>query len=265
MKKTIFLILIELLAVGAFAAERVISLSPALTELIWQLGCGNRQIARSQVCDYPENVRALPVAGRFADPDVETILALKPTLLLTNDLINPGIIRIFRNAGIQTEMMQCRTIAEYRSCVEKTGALLNATQAARQELARIDAEQTAKHSALKLHVLWVVWDSPLMIAGKSSLPDELIRQAGAINVAGEVQHSYFKCSFDWLLERKIDVIVWMASPNGWMNHRFWSKLKAVQDNRILTDLDPDLVQRPGPRIFDGIRLLRKKLETLDEK
>ncbi len=261
MKRILFLILINFVF-AAVGNERVISLSPALTELVAHLGCEKMLIGRSDVCNYPATVRKLPVAGRFASPYTEKIIRLKPTLIITNDLINPNLIKTFADCNIKCKMMQCRNIAEYRSCVENLSRLLNAGENGKKELERIDKKLSTKRTPLKLNVLWVIWDSPLMVAGKKSLPDEMIRLAGAENVAANVDQAYFKCSYDWLLRQKIDVIIWSASSNGYKKHRFWSKLAAVKNKKIIHDLDPDITQRPGPRIFDGIELLRKKLEKM---
>ncbi len=261
MKKILFLILIN----GVFiltAEERIISLSPALTELVCYLGCEKQLIGRSDVCNFPETVREIPVAGRFADPDIERVLRMKPTLIITNDLINPNVITTFRKSGIKSAMLQCRNIAEYRSCVQKLSTLLNVQEAGQKELERIKKELEKKDNPLNCKVLWVIWDSPLMVAGKNSLPDELITLAGAQNVAGNVPQAYFKCSFDWLLRQQIDIIIWSASPEGYKRHRFWKKLPAVVNGKIVEKLNPDLIQRPGPRIFDGIKLLRKSLEAM---
>ena len=89
--------------------ERIISLSPALTELVFKLGKGQQLIARSEPCDYPPEVKKLPVAGRFADPDMERILTLRPTIVITNDLINPGVRTVMENAKIRCVQKQCRT------------------------------------------------------------------------------------------------------------------------------------------------------------
>lgn len=260
MKTILFLILIELTSLAA--AERIVSLSPALTELVCHLGCEKELIGRSDVCNYPESVKNIPVTGRFADPDVEKIISMKPTLLITNDLINPNLCKTFEKHGIKTLMLKCRNIREYRKCVQKLSAELHVQQAGKKELKRIDFEMAKKRKPLPLKVLWVIWDAPLMIAGKNSLPDEVIRLAGAQNVAANVPQAYFKCSFDWLLKQKTDVIIWSAAPNGWKRHRFWKKMKAVRENKLLTGLDPDLIQRPGPRIFEGIGLLRRELEKM---
>lgn len=261
MKTILFLILINSVFFAG-GSERVVSLSPALTELVCHLGCEKKLIGRSDVCNYPSSVRKIPTAGRFAAPNLEKIIQMKPELLITNDLINPNTAKTFEKHGIKTEILKCRNISEYRECVKKLSVLLNVQQAGEKELKRIDSEMNVKRKELPLKVLWVIWDSPLMIAGQNSLPDEVIRLSGAENVAGKVSHAYFKCSFDWLLKQKTDVIIWSASPDGWKKHRFWKKMKAVQQNKLIIDLDPDLLQRPGPRIFEGIRLLRERLEKM---
>lgn len=258
-KTILFLILINIYCLNA--AEKIISLSPALTELVCYLGCEKELIGRSDVCNYPESVTKLPIAGKFGIPNVERIISMKPTLVIANDLINPNIFKTFETCGIKTMMIQCRNIAEYRLCVQKISTAINAAEAGKKELKRIDAKIAEKRKPLNMKVLWVIWDSPLMVAGKNSLPDEMIYLAGAENVAANVPQAYFKCSFDWLAEQKIDAIIWSASPNGWKRKTF-RKLEVVKNNKIITDLNPDLTQRPGPRIFEGVELLRKKLEAL---
>ncbi|MBR1952959.1 MAG: ABC transporter substrate-binding protein [Lentisphaeria bacterium] len=246
-----------------FAGEgRIVSLSPALTELVCYLGCEKNLVGRSSVCSYPESVKKVAVAGRFAIPYTEKVISLKPDIVITNDLVNPNLVKTFAACRIRCEIMPCRSIAEYRKCVEKLSRLLKVETAGKRELDRIDKKLGQKIKKLNLSVLWVVWDSPLMVAGKNSLPDELLQMAGADNVAKSVPQPYFKCSLDWLLKQKIDVIVWTASPDGFRRKRFWKNLAAVKNNKIIHDLDHDLVQRPGPRIFDGIELLRKKLENM---
>ncbi len=260
MKKIIVFLL--LFGTAAAGEMRIVSLSPALTELVCHLGHGGELVGRSSACDFPQEIRQLPVAGNFADPDVERVLGLSPTLVLTNDFINPGVAVNFKRHGIRCERMQCRTLAEYRRCVETLGTLLRAGDAAGAEIAKIDAVLKNVPEKCSVKLLWVVWDAPLMIAGGGSLPDEVIRLAGAENIASGVPQAYFKCSFDWLFEQQPDAIVWTASPGGWKKHTFWKKLRAVRHGKIIADLDPDLLQRPGPRIFEGIATLRQKLEAL---
>ena len=126
---------------GLSAGEtRVVSLSPALTELICQLGQGDKLVGRSEVCNYPAEVRKLPVAGRYADPDVEKVLSLRPTLVVSNDLRSPGLERVLKERGVRLVVKQCRTVAEYREWVELLGRELACPEMASAELARFDRE-----------------------------------------------------------------------------------------------------------------------------
>ncbi len=250
---------------GTASEPRVVSLSPAMTELVFALGKGDTLVGRSEACDYPPEVRELPTAGAFGNPQLESLLRLKTQVMLTNALINPGVIKPLTKAGVQVLFLPCDSLEEYRVCVENVGRQLDANEEAAKETARIDELLAHPSAATGVRLLWVVWDSPLMVAGGGSFPDEVIRLAGGINVAGEIDQPYFRCSFDWLLRQPIDAIVWTAKPrNDLTEHRFWGKLFAVQQQRVWMNLNADALQRPGPRLFDGIAELHRKLKAVEE-
>ncbi|MDD3153936.1 MAG: helical backbone metal receptor [Victivallaceae bacterium] len=247
------------------SAHRVISLSPALTELVFHLGKGGLLVGRSSVCNYPPEAASIPVAGDYADPNVERCIALRPDRIITNDLINPQVGKTFEQAKIDFSLLKCANIDDYRACVVEIGRILDAEAEAKREVERIDGalRRFRNQPPLKKKVLYVVWDSPLMVAGPGSLPDEVLRLAGAENVASDKRiPRYFKCSFDWLLTRKIDAIVWTAPPRDLEKSLLWKHLEAVRRNHVIRGIHNDLVHRPGPRIFDGIEQLRKALERL---
>lgn len=237
-------------------AGRVISLSPAMTELICHLGKEDLLVGRSDVCDFPESVKKLPVAGNFAKPFLEKIISLKADLLITNDLINPGVAENLQRFGIRTLMLPCRNLDEYRKCVQILGRELQCASRAETEIARIDAFRRAVPEKLNLNVLWVIWDAPLMTPGKKSHLNEVITVAGAENVTGKVNADYLRPSFDDLLRRKIDVVIWSASGKKWKQRRVWQKFQAVRKNRVVDNIDQSVLLRPGPRMFEGIERLK---------
>lgn len=263
--KTLLVIIFTVLCLVAGAEEsklKVVSLAPSLTELIYQLGAGDCLIGRSEVCNYPAEAKNIPVMGRFAEPFTEKIIRAKPELVVTCDLLNPMVINNLKKAGIEVKKMQCRNIEDYKQCVSELGELLGRREAASAERERIESKlrEISAFKPLNLNVLWVIWDSPLMVGGRNSLPDSLLKLTRASNIAGESKEEYFKCSYDWLLEHQPDVIIWTEAVPELKNHRFWGKLKAVQQNRVIANLNPDLTLRPGPRLFDGIIQLRMELE-----
>ena len=253
---------------SAYSDElRVVSLSPSLTELVFQLGRGHLLVGRSSACDFPAEAVKLPVAGGFADPDPERVMKLKPGLVITNDLMKPGKGKLLVRAGIRLERMQCRNMAEYIRWTEMLGRLLDCREAAAAEIARVRKKmeklqiQAAK-IALKKKVCWVIWDSPLMIAGGGSLPETVIGYAGGINLAQGLQPEYIKASKDWLIRNQPDVIVWTCSRPLNKKDRFWKALKAVRNGAVIIAPDPSVLLRPGPRLPEGIGWLKNELEKI---
>ena len=244
---------------------RVVSLSPSLTELVFQLGQGDVLVGRCSACDYPGEVTALPVAGGFADPDLERVLKLKPDLVLTNDLVRPGAEKVLSRAGIRLVRMQCRDLTEYIRWVEELGKLLNCPESAAAEIDRVKKRlETFRRQAEKISpkktVCWAIWDSPLMIAGAGSLPETLIGYAGAVNLASGLHPEYIKASRDWLLKNQPDILVWTCSRPLNRKDPFWRSLEAVRRGRVVFAPDSSLLLRPGPRLPDGIDFLKRELE-----
>ena len=134
-----FLLLLAVCLLAACSGEKeaapggVVSLSPALTELICQLGREERLIARSTACDWPESVKSLPTAGDFAEPELERILAMKPALVVSNEFVNPKDADALRQAGIAVELHPCDGFNDYREWVALMGRLLDCpSEAARR-------------------------------------------------------------------------------------------------------------------------------------
>lgn len=266
-----------LLALGwemaaAEVGKKVISLAPAITETVILLGRGDALIGRSSVCLEPaEAVANIPVMGDFARPEVEKIIRAKPDYLLLNDMENPAAIRTFEGFDIKVINKQCRSIDDYIEWVMILGDILNANHAAVAEikrakaaLAELEREQTPQRKT----ALWVIWDAPLMVAGKGSLPDEVMRLSNLDNVAKDVTPEYFKASFEWLLRQQPDIIIWP----GVTDQKYaelkktpgWSHLEALKHDRFIRNIAPERLQIPGPSIFDGIRQLKQQVKALGE-
>ena len=274
--RRLFLFLFVLLAVlglSACSGEKksapggVISLSPALTELVCHLGREDRLAARSTACDWPESVKNLPTAGNFAEPELERILAMKPALVVSNMFVNPKDADALRRAGIAVELHPCDSFADYREWVELMGRLLDCPDEAAAELKRADAriaefEAELEHSGRKpLRALYVIWDSPLLTAGADTLPDALGRLAGLENIV-KTEKGYPSISLEFVLKEDPDVIVWFAHGKDWKSNPSWSGIRAVRTEHVLVPRDDSALLRPGPRMFDGIADLKSDLEKM---
>ena len=268
-----FLFLLAILCLAACSDERksapggVISLSPALTELICHLGQGDCLIARSTACDRPESVKSLPTAGDFAEPELERILAMKPALVVSNEFVNPKDADALRQAGIKVELHPCDNFADYREWVALMGRLLDCPREAESELNRAAARIAAFEADLKaaerkpLRALYVIWDSPLLTAGADSLPDAVGRLAGLENIV-KTEKGYPSISLEFVLKEDPDVIVWFAHGKDWKSNPSWGGIRAIREGHVLIPRDDSALLRPGPRIFDGIADLKSDLETM---
>ena len=265
---SVLLSIVVLMLGGRIFADgemRIVSLSPAVTELVCQLGRGRFLVGRSEVCNYPEWVRKLPAVGRYADPFLERVVALHPTIVLTNDLRSPRAAAVLRKLNIRLVVKQCRTVGEYREWVELLGEVLSCRDRAEAELRRFDGEISGlrKLPPLEVKLLWVVSESPLLTGGRTSLLSEVSQLAGMKNSGDVSDAAYFRISRDFLLKNPPDVIVWANSgaiPSG--ATPFWGELEAIRNKRVLKYLHEDTVMRPGPRMPEGIRKLRREAELL---
>lgn len=264
----LFLFIFSFSGIGGEEKIRVVSLSPAITEILCQLGAEKSLVGRSASCDYPERIKKLPVAGDFARPDMEKILLLKPHYLFSNDLINPLVAKNLEALGVKTVMKQSSTIEDYFYWVEKIGKYLKKEKEATEEILRVKkhfAEMQKKVAKLKKRkkVLWIIWDSPIMAAGKNSLPHHLLHYAGAVNAAGEIKSDYFKCSPEWVAKINPEIIVFLnlsRKKKRELALRYpWNALTAWKKDCIITRIDESLLLRPGPRLTEGLTLLHKYL------
>ena len=253
-----------LLCGNCFSAEvkRVVSLSPAVTELICHLGRGSVLVARSSVCNYPADVEKLPSAGDFARPDTAKILAFKPDLVISNDLIVPAAAENFRRAGIRFLLIPCRNMTDYCKMTALLGKELNAEKAAAKEIARIEKTLSLfkQQKKLKKRVLALVWHKPAVAAGENTILTELISLAGGENCTFNGVQGYFKAAPKFLLNCGADTLLVFSPVEAYLRHPVLKNLEAVRKKRVIYFENSDVFQRPGPRFFEGVEKLRKALE-----
>lgn len=241
---------------------RAVSLAPALTELVFYLGGGDSLCGRTDVCTYPPEAEKLTVTGHFADPAAETVLKLKPSHIFANALINPRQKVMFEKAGIKVFLHPCDTMDDYLFWVDLLGRELLKPEAAAQENARINnwlAENRTRAQNGK-RVVFVLWDDPLMVAGSSTLPDTAITLAGGLNAAAG-EKGYLKCSREFLLRSKPDVLVWAVNRPFAQASEFLRDLNVPQ---VYEGFDLDVLLRPGPRFPSGVDAMRSFLERAEK-
>jgi iron complex transport system substrate-binding protein len=244
--------------------QRIVSLTPALTEILFAVGAGDRVVGVTQYCDYPPEAKAKPKVGGYVNPSVETTLALKPDLVVVSP--GPGnrdAALAMRRAGLRLEIVPAETLDDSLAAIEAVGRLAGAEAAGRELAAhvraRLDAVARRVAGAPRVPTLFCIQTDPIIAAGKGTLPSQLLELAGGINVVGMTRYPRLDVEAvagakpDLILQARMD----LAAGDAHVEESFWKRwptIPAVANGRVVV-LPDDLTLRPGPRVADAVEEL----------
>jgi iron complex transport system substrate-binding protein len=245
--------------------QRLVTLAASLTEMVFAVGLGSRLVGVEQFSDYPPAARALPKVGSYKIPDLERIVALQPDLCLAiKDGNPPYVLERLRGLGIPVYVVDPRNLPGVIATVEEIGHLLGAEGKAGELAAALDRRYQrikglAAQVAHRPRVFFQIGLSPIVSAGSHTFLDELIATAGGLNLAaGKVPYPRFSQEQILALQPEVIIITSMARGGafeqvkaGWER---WPTLPAARNHRIFL-VDSDLVDRPAPRLLDGLEIL----------
>lgn len=240
--------------------NRIVSLSPSLTQMAFALGIGHRIVGVTKYDEKPDSVRHLPRVGGFLDVDVEAVAQLNPDLVLVSEL-HARLAGQLRSLGIETLELRTRSISEVFESIQKLGKRTGTTaqagillQQLQKELAPVSCVSGTRR------VLVTLGRSPdslthLVAAGPGTYLDELVRLCGARNVLSDGPAAYPAMSMERLVESAPDVIVDL-SPDG--RPAPWNTVPFARMPRIHTISDPGF-STPGVELGRVKRELCQKL------
>lgn len=242
-------------------AERIISLAPSLTELVYAAGAGARLIGVVEYSDYPASADSLPVVGRFDGLDIERILELKPDLIVAWQSGNPkSSITQLKNLNLEVYVAEPKNLSSIASHIEKLSVLTGTesrAQIAIQEFNRIYSELKREYNnKSKVEVFYQLWDRPIITVGGNELINDIIELCGGENIFGDLPQLAPKIDQESVLIRNPKVIVASGSNTErpqWLDEwKLWPQLTAVAEEN-LHFIIPELLQRHTPRALLGTR------------
>jgi iron complex transport system substrate-binding protein len=248
-----------------------VSLAPSVTEMLFRLGVEDRLVGVTDCCDYPPAAKQIECVGGFGQPNIERLLALAPDLVLADGLERNDIVPTLRRSGIRVLDLRTRTIGEMLAGLRQIGEAVGQPSRAAAVAAAMEAELEAVAAGYRdlpreqlPRVFVEIWDNPLTTAGGDSYLDDVLTRAGGVNVAHEIREGYFHVNPEKVIEWNPDVIVatHMTQPGaaaGFAGRIGWSGIAAVRSGRIIDDVSPDFLFRPGPRLIEGVRALAQRL------
>jgi iron complex transport system substrate-binding protein len=250
------------------APQRIISLAPNLTEILFALGLGDRVVGVTRYCDFPQAAKEKEQVGDTLRPDLERIIALKPDLvLITTSSQLENLNRQLDRMSIPAFVTNPRTVRDVVASIKKLGAVTGVPakgdEIARDMERRIEETERRAQSTPKVRVFYVLQVNPLITAGRNTFINDLIQLAGGVSISGDEATDYPQYSRETVIARAPEIIVAPGVHGTELVsvkdlQRDFATTPAIRANRIVR-VNPDWVDRPGPRIVDGLEQLAKGL------
>ena len=249
--------------------QRVVSLSPSITEILFAIGLGDKVVGVTEHCDYPEAAKAKPKVGGYFTTSLEDILDKDPDLILT-DGYDP-VMQQIEGLGIPMLVLQPEDIDGIFKDIDLVGKVMNKEEEAARLVdslqQRLDKVAEIKASATSSPTVFYEIDATdptkPWTTGPGSFADILISLAGGSNIVTE-SGSWLQLSLEKLLSANPDIIIlgdypYVTPKQVEERSGVWQDLTAVNLGKVYAVSDPSLTSRPGPRIIDGLEEIARMI------
>lgn len=252
--------------------ERIVSLAPSNTELLYAVGAGDQLVGTTKYCDYPPEAVQIAKVGGFSNPNLEQIILLQPDLVLAARFNPLDLLESLRRLDVLVFALAPDNLEEVLQTLRQIGRLSGHDEAALQTettlRSRVNAVRKAveniPESARPL-VLWGQLKAPMYTAGKGSFIDDIIRIAGGINIAADLGRGWPQIGLEILVTKNPQAIITsdgrdkikkdltqLRTKSG------WKTVDAIANGQVYS-LDRNLLSRPGPRLIAGLEAVAQIL------
>jgi cobalamin transport system substrate-binding protein len=249
--------------------KRLIALAPNLTEILFALGLGDRVVGVTNHCNYPPEARLKPRVGSYVHLNVEQIISLSPDLVIgTVDGNERYILDLLEQAHIKVFFVNPRDVRQTMETISTIGLVCGVPDRARQlsgdltlrvnRVVEVTGARQRPLVFLQIHI------QPIMTVNRNTVHHDLIRLAGGDNMTADEPVTYPRISLEEVIRRKPEVILvssmeregrFEKARQDWLQ---WTSIPAVQKGKVHL-IDSDLIDRPSPRVVDGLEIMAKLL------
>jgi ABC-type Fe3+-hydroxamate transport system substrate-binding protein len=262
----LFVAVLLLLVQPAYAAERILALTPHVCEILYAIGAGSKVVGAGAHCDYPAAAGKLPRVGNFDRINVEAALRLHPDAAV---VMGGGVkgVQLLQDMGVSIVVSHPRSFEGVFDDIIRIGVLAEHAQEAEMLVAslrtRLDRVRAMKRN--EIPVFYEIWADPMLTAGGPSFINNLIREAGGRNVFADIDIETPHVNVESVLRAAPEVIIVPLEGRSIEQRRtFWEGWIGKGSVRFVS-IDPDLLHRPGPRLLDGLEQLQKALSQGGKK
>jgi len=252
--------------------QRIVSLAPSITEILFFLGLGDRVVGVTRYCNFPPEAQRKRVIGGVIDPNYEIIASLKPDLIIMTvegntreafDKLSELGFKIFVTNPRNFDGI-LKTILDFGKICGVEARANYLVDSLKLELEKIKDVNTGKK---KPKILVLISLNPLMSAGKNTFINEIIERAGGVNVAGKLKQNYPIFSREEILKVNPDMIILTESEieKEELLKQFpeWKYINAIKENRIFK-IEPDIILRPSPRVILATKVIAQMINKFSK-
>jgi iron complex transport system substrate-binding protein len=247
--------------------DRIVSLAPNLTEIVFAVGAGDRLVGRTKYCDYPAEVKSVAEIGDTMTPSIERIIALKPQVVLVSTASQlEAFTKQLDEQRIAVYVTNPHSLEEVFRSIATLGDLFGTRERAEKLVSdlrrRADVVSAAVGATKPVTVFYQVSNEPLYTIGRESYLTDLVRRAGGVSVTAGVPTSFPRFSGEAALAARPEAIILPTGGSmGSANSTVAVALKnspAALNNRVFK-INEDHLSRPGPRLVDGLEAMARAL------
>lgn len=257
--------------------NRIVSLGPSATEILFAIGADKQLVACTDFCDYPAEAKTKASVGGFAANSIslESIISYEPDLVYLFSGMHDSLIKPLQDMGISVYVSKAASVDDVKKEIIEIGTITGHSAEAEdvvKEMNLLLAEARNKSAEAKKNgssplIYWQVWDDPLMTAGKNSFINDIITLAGGINIFGEENSDYPIISDEAVIAAKPQFIfITKASDNySVTNNKIMFYAMKKDSGASVHYVNDDKFSRPGPRCAEAVQDLTKILYGLPRK
>lgn len=252
--------------------QRIVSLAPSNTEILFALGLADKIVGVTEYCNYPEAAKQKPKIGGYYTVNVERVVALKPDLVIAEMGNGREVVEALQKFEVPVVVLEAKRVEDVFNNIalagraagaEKNAALLIDSLKAKVEAIR--QKNGDLEGGKRPKVLYIVWHDPIWCAGRDTFADDLISLAGGRNIAINLS-GYKVIDLETIVREDPDVIITSGMTAGDWGPTYeyvrgeprLSQVQALKNNRVYA-VDSDIVSRAGPRVVEALELFARAM------
>jgi len=249
--------------------ERIISVSPSVTEILGVIDADSMLVGVSLYSYHPPSVKGLPKVGSYVKPNIEQIISLNPDLVVVSfDGAPRRDVNKLRMLNINVAVLRSEKFSDIIKNINWLGEVLQRQKKAKAAAGNLEGRyeqiRVLVKEIPKPRAFYSIALNPIISVGAQSFINDLIYDAGGINIAGDIDQAYPRLTIESVIAMSPDVLVFSSGMGNELDMEnqlpFWKRWKnipAVRDRRFVK-VNHDIINRPGPRVVQALASIARQ-------